>query len=208
MPHFKDLTGQQFGQFTVINVSRKVQSGKRERYYWNCKCECGNFKEVRTDCLTSGTVQSCGCLKKAQDRINLTKFHRHKLSNTNLWHVYYSMRRRCYHPDDSHYSNYGGRGIAICDEWKDSFDNFIKWAFNNGYEEGLQIDRIDNNGNYEPHNCRWVSLKSNCRNRGSNVLVEYQGQWITIAELAEILNKPYRTVYHKYRRYGVKRKDL
>lgn len=71
MPSFKDLTGEKFGRLAVIRVSRKVKSGNRERYYWQCKCDCGNEKEVRTDCLTNGLVKSCGCLKKEQDKINL-----------------------------------------------------------------------------------------------------------------------------------------
>lgn len=208
MANFKDLTGMKYGKLTVIGVSRKVPSGKRERYYWNCKCDCGNTKEVRTDCLTSGYVQSCGCIKKEQDKINLTKFHRHKLSNTNLWYVYYGIMHRCYNAEDTHYENYGGRGIILCEEWKQSFDNFAQWALGSGYKQGLQIDRIDNDGNYEPSNCRWIDAKSNCRNRGSNVLVEYEGRLVTIAELSEILNKPYKEVYYKYRRYGIKRKDL
>ena len=198
MAEFKDLTGMKFGRLLVIGVSRKVKSGKRERYYWNCQCGCGNTKEVRTDCLTSGYVQSCGCLKKEQNQINLTKNHRHKLSNTNLWHVYYGILHRCYNMEDTHYCNYGGRGIIVCDEWKNSFDNFVQWSFDSGYKKGLQIDRIDNDGNYEPGNCRWVDVKQNCRNRGSNVLVEYEGKMITIVELSEILNQPYKKVYYKY----------
>ena len=208
MAEFKDLAGMKFGRLLVIGISRKVPSGKRDRYYWNCRCDCGNTKEVRTDCLTSKYVQSCGCLKKEQNRINLVKNHRHKLSNTNLWHVYYGMLHRCYNMDDLRYSNYGGRGISVCDEWKNSFDKFIQWSFCNGYKKGLQIDRVDNNGNYEPNNCRWVDTKQNCRNRSSNILVEYEGSMITIIELSEILNQPYKKVYYKYRKYGVKRKNL
>lgn len=208
MAKFKDLTGQQFGKLTVIDISKKVWSGKRERYYWKCRCECGNMKDVRTDCLTSGNVRSCGCIKKEQDKINLIKFHQHKLSGTSLWYVYYSMLHRCYNKEDTHYDNYGGRGIAVCEEWKGSFDNFAQWALNNGYKQGLQIDRINNDGNYEPSNCRWCTLKENCRNRGSNVLVEYKGKFVTIVELSEILNRPYKEVYYKYRKYGIKRKDL
>lgn len=208
MAEFKDLTGMKFGRLTVIGISRKVQSGKRERYYWNCECDCRSTKEVRTDCLTSGYVQSCGCIKKEQDKVNLTKFHRHKLSNTNLWHMYYKMLHRCYNREDTHYKSYGERGITVCEEWKRSFDDFAQWAFSNGYKQGLQIDRSDNNGNYEPSNCRWVDAKSNCRNRGSNVLVEYDGKLVTIVELSEMLHKTYKEVYYRYRKYGIKRKDL
>ena len=126
MAEFKDLTGQCFGRLTVIGISRKKQSGKRMRYYWKCKCICGNIKEVRTDCLTSGLVQSCGCLKVEQDKINLTAFHRHKLSNTHIWYVYYGMLSRCYNSKNKSYKNYGGRGIEVCEEWRNSFDKFVE----------------------------------------------------------------------------------
>ena len=208
MPCFRDLTGERFGKLTVICVSRKVKSGKRERYYWQCKCDCGREKEVRTDCLTSGLVRSCGCMKKEQDRINLTKFHRHKLSHTKLWDAYYDMKSRCYNENNHRYNDYGGRGITICKEWLDSFDSFAEWSFSHGFKKDLQIDRIDNNSGYSPENCRWVTPKENCRNRRSNVMVEYNGKMITLVELSEILNIPYKTAYSKYRKYGIKRSDL
>lgn len=208
MPNFKNLTGEKFGRLTVIGVSRKVESGNRERYYWRCKCGCGNEKEVRTDCLTSGLVKSCGCLKKDQDKINLTKYHKHKLSHTKLWDTYYGMKSRCYDKTDKRYSDYGGRGIEICPEWLENFENFVSWSLENGFDDNLQIDRIDNDSGYSPQNCRWISIKENCRNRRSNVMIEYQGKMITLVELSEILNIPYKTAYSKYRKYGVKRCDL
>ena len=208
MPNFKNLTGEKFGRLTVIGVSRKVESGNRERYYWRCKCDCGNEKEVRTDCLTSGLVKSCGCLKKDQDKINLTKYHKHKLSHTKLWDTYYGMKSRCYDKTDKRYSDYGGRGIEICPEWLENFENFVSWSLENGFDDNLQIDRIDNDSGYSPQNCRWISIKENCRNRRSNVMIEYQGKMITLIELSEILNIPYKTAYSKYRKYGVKRCDL
>lgn len=208
MPVRKDLTGQHFGRLTVIGISKKVLRGKRFRYYWNCLCDCGNKVEARTDCLTRGLVKSCGCLKKEQDLINLTKHHRHKLSHTKLWDTYYKMKSRCYNKNDSHYSYYGGRGISICDEWLNSFDAFAQWSVENGVSDNLQIDRIDNNGNYEPSNCRWVTLKENCRNRSTNVMIPYNNGYVTLVEYAEILGIPYKTAYSKYRKLGIKRKDL
>lgn len=208
MPSFKDLTGQRFGRLTVTEISKKVLSGKQFRYYWNCMCDCGNNIEVRTDCLTQGLVKSCGCLKKEQDRINLTKHHRHKLSHTKLWDTYYGMKSRCYDKNDLHYSYYGGRGIIIGDEWLNSFDAFAQWSVKNGFSDNLQIDRIDNNGNYEPSNCRWVTLKENCRNRSTNVMIPYNNGYVTLVEYAEILGIPYKTAYSKYRKFGIKRKDL
>lgn len=199
MAVFKDLTKQKFGKLLVLGVSRQVQSGKRTRYYWNCKCECGNEKEIRTDGLTSGSVQSCGCLKKEQDKINLTKFHRHKMSNTKLYHTWQKMKDRCLNPNVPCYARYGGRGITVCQEWL-TVDAFLEWAKANGYSEGLQLDRIDNNGNYEPANCRWVTVKENCRNRRSNIVVDYYGKPVTLVELSEITGISYSCLNARYHR--------
>lgn len=199
MAIFKDLTGQRFGRLTVIKVSKQVQKANRTRYYWLCQCDCGNEKEIRTDCLTSGLVQSCGCLKKEQDRINLTKFHRHKMSNKRIYHIWQKIKDRCLNPNTPCYDRYGGRGITVCDEWL-VVDNFLNWAMENGYNDNLQIDRIDNNGNYSPDNCRWVSVKENCRNRRSNIVVEYQGENITLIELAEKTGISYGCLNARYSR--------
>lgn len=197
MAIFKDLTGQKFGRLIVTKVSRQVQKANRTRYYWLCQCDCGNEKEVRTDCLTSGLVQSCGCIKKEQDRINLTKFHRHKMSSTRIYHIWQKMKDRCLNPKVKSYVNYGGRGIKICDEWL-VFDNFGNWAVSHGYDDNLQIDRINNNKGYSPDNCRWISVKENCRNRRSNVVVEYQGESVTLIELAEKTNISYGCLHARY----------
>lgn len=120
----------------------------------------------------------------------------------------YGMKSRCYDKTDKRYSDYGGRGIEICPEWLENFENFVSWSLENGFDDNLQIDRIDNDSGYSPQNCRWISIKENCRNRRSNVMIEYQGKMITLVELSEILNIPYKTAYSKYRKYGVKRCDL
>lgn len=207
MAEFKDLTGQIFGKLTVIGISKKIQSGKRERYYWKCKCDCGNVKEVRTDCLTSGSVRSCGCIKKEQDKVNLTAFHRHKLSNTHIWNTYYSMLHRCYNCKDKSYNNYGGRGIKVCDEWRNSFDTFVEWAMKNGYAENLLIDRIDNNGNYEPANCRWSTAKEQARNRRSNIIVAYKGEYMTLIEASDKSGLSYSALNARWRR-GIRGDEL
>lgn len=207
MGEFKDLTGQVFGKLTVIGISRKVQSGKRERYYWKCQCQCGNEKEVRTDCLTSGSIRSCGCLKSEQDAINLSAFHRHKLSNTHLWYVYYGLLSRCYNSKNKSYKNYGGRGIEVCEEWRNSFDSFAEWAKKTGYADGLQIDRIDNNGNYEPANCRWTTVRLQSRNRRSNIVVSYKGEEMTLIEASERSGLPYDALNARWHR-GVRGEEL
>lgn len=112
---------------------------------------------------------------------------KHGMSKTKLYSVYYAMRQRCESTYDKQYKWYGERGIKVCDEWLD-FQSFYDWTMESGYKEGLTLDRINNNGNYEPSNCRWVDWKTQQNNRRSNHLIEYDGQTHTIAEWGDILN--------------------
>ena len=199
MANFKDLTGKRFGRLEVLGVARKVTSGKRERYYWACRCDCGNEKEVRTDCLTSGNTRSCGCMRDEQAAINVVVNHTHKASMTRPYHIWQKIKDRCQNPNVPCYKRYGGRGIKICEEWLDP-EKFMIWALGNGYSDDLTIDRIDNNGNYEPSNCRWADIKTQCRNRRSNVIVEYQGQEMTLIEASERSGINYGTLRQRYRK--------
>lgn len=197
MAVFKDLTGLEFGRLKVLSFSREVKSGKRYRKYWICKCDCGNEKEIRTDSLTSGFVKSCGCLKEEQNKINLIKNHSHKQSGKRLYHIWQGIKNRCLDVNNHRYSRYGGRGISICEEWLVP-DNFFNWAFENGYEEHLTIDRIDNDRNYEPSNCRWTTAKEQNRNRSTNIKIEYEGKEITLVELSEITGISYGCLNARY----------
>ena len=109
------------------------------------------------------------------------------------------MKHRCYNLEDKKYYRYGGRGISICDEWL-NFDNFAKWSLNNGYADNLSIDRINNDGNYEPSNCRWTNNKQQCRNRRTNIKTQYNGKEMTLIEISEITNIPYVTLNDRYHR--------
>lgn len=153
-----DLIGKKFGRLTVIE---KV-AGKTKKYsYWKCLCDCGDEKVVEKSSLTSGNTKSCGCYRK---EVTARLKYRHGLRNTSLFERWHSMINRCKNPGCSGYKNYGGRGIFVCEEWK-RFENFYEWSMNNGYSHELQIDRINNDGNYEPSNCRWVTRSENCKNR-------------------------------------------
>ncbi len=207
MPRFKDLTGQRFGRLTVIDISKKVQSGKRERYYWKCKCDCGNYHEVRTDSLISGNVQSCGCLHKEQAIVNVSLHHSHKQSTSRLYGIWQKMKDRCLNENVPCYDRYGGRGITICDEWKDDFEAFFKWAVDNGYSEDLTIDRKDNNKGYFPDNCRWATNKEQARNRRSNIVVAYQGKEMTLIEASEKSGLPYSALNARWNR-GIRGEEL
>lgn len=112
------------------------------------------------------------------------------------------MKQRCYNPNNKRYKDWGGRGIAVCSEWKDDFQTFYDWAMVNGYKEGLQIDRIDNNGNYEPNNCRWIDRKQQARNRRSNINYTINGKTRCILEWCEILGLKPKTVYQRIHYYN------
>lgn len=113
-------------------------------------------------------------------------FITHGKSDTRLYSIWCDMKRRCYNPKNKRYSRYGGRGISVCEEWKDDFQAFYEWAIDNGYDEHLTIDRINVNGNYEPSNCRWVTWKEQQRNTSRNRYITVNGETKTIAEWSEI----------------------
>lgn len=132
--------------------------------------------------------------------------YKHGCSKThpNLFGVWESMKSRCNNPNRPKYKDYGARGIKVCDEWNYSAENFCVWALENGYCEGLQLDRIDNNGNYEPNNCRWVTPKENSRNRRNTVYLTINNQTKSVAEWCESINISPYTVYWWVRTKGVK----
>lgn len=165
--YFKDLTGLCFGRLTVLESSNERKHGK---IVWKCKCTCGSVIMVPSNYLTSGDTKSCGCLKKELTQKRNILLSKHNSSNTRLYRVWSSMKTRCYYPRDKYYGRYGGRGISICDEWKDNFIAFRDWALANGYDENAPrgactLDRINNDLGYSPENCRWVDMKVQSNNR-------------------------------------------
>ena len=174
-----DLTGQRYGRLTV----EKRDFARSHGIYWMCRCDCGNRKSVHAGNLRSGSTKSCGCLHDENSK--KTKWKTHGESGTKLYRVWQTMRARCYKTYDDRYNNYGGRGIEVCAEWRNSFEPFRDWALANGYREGLTIDRIDVNGNYEPSNCRWITNKEQQNNRTNNLLLTYNGKTQTLTQWAE-----------------------
>ena len=199
-----DLTGQKFARLTVIerDYSKRTTA-------WKCKCECGNYTVVTTKHLNGGQVKSCGGLNHE------AKNFRHGLTHTRLYRIHQGMKRRCCSTDDDHYPEWGGRGITICKEWlgKNGFLNFREWALSHGYRDDLTIDRIDNNGNYEPANCRWATNMEQQNNTRVNAHFEIDGKVYTARQYAQEHNLTRGYVYEHFIRWpkrklqGRKRKE-
>lgn len=176
-----DLTKQRFGQLEVIELAEI----RNRRSYWLCKCDCGNTKVVRSDALISLKTVSCGCLKKKQDKINLTANHKDNQTKERLYHIWASMCQRCSNENSQSYENYGGRGISVCEEWRSDYRNFRKWAVENGYQETLTIERNNVNGNYCPENCCWIPFSRQERNQRRTIRVTIDGITQPLIDFAE-----------------------
>lgn len=181
----KDITGQRFGKLIAICV---VGKDKYSRNVWQCLCDCGNYTKVTIGNLTSGDTQSCGC--------NHDGHPTHKETKTRLYRIWQNIKGRCYCDTDDAYINYGARGIFVCDEWKNDFLMFKKWAVENGYQENLTIERKDVNGNYCPENCCWIPKGEQANNKRNTIRI--MGK--TLRDISEITGFKYARLYGHYRR--------
>lgn len=191
------MIGKRFGKLTVISESNK---DKRGECFWICRCDCGNTKTVSGYKLRSGNTSSCGCLQK-EIRASGVLRRTHGMTKTRLYSAFYNMRSRCYYKKNLMYKNYGGRGIRVCEEWE-SFESFKKWAFANGYEEGLTLERIDVNKNYCPENCKWIPVKDQYLNRTDSHKITAFGKTQTLKEWADEIGIKYDTLERRINAYG------
>lgn len=194
MPEVIPMIGKRFGRLTVIAEGKKIVNCRQAT--WICRCDCGTVTgPIRGNILRRGDSHSCGCLKieKLIDRST-----KHGKCHTRIYHIWAGMKERCYNPDAPKYSRYGGRGINICEEWINSFDAFYDWAMANGYSDNLTIDRIDNDGNYCPENCRWSTNEDQCNNRKHHILLEINGETKTVAQWAKESGVKYSTIYARH----------
>ena len=190
MGKFIDMTGQRFGRLVVICPAG---SDANRLLLWRCQCDCGNTITTRGQDLRRGASKSCGCLKLD---ILVQRSQKHGMAGTRPYRIWKNMKTRCLNPNSPSYPDYGGRGIKICDRWKESFENF--WAdMRATYKDGLEIDRINHEGNYCPENCRWASDKDQNRNTRANHFVMSPLGYMTISELSERSGIPYGTLKNR-----------
>ena len=190
-----DLVGHVFGRLTVVSLSSTIKG----RRYWKCQCSCGKTKDVAASNLKAGHVKSCGCINAIHGGI-VGHGNRHPLYMT-----WTNMLKRCHNPTDAKYPIYGGRGIIVCATWKD-FMVFIKDVPPKPSPE-LQLDRIDNNGNYEPGNVRWAMRKEQGANKRDNRLITAQGLTLTVTQWAERTGIKRATLFSRLK-YGWNDEDV
>lgn len=200
----EEYIGQKYNSLTIIGFEHRKSS-----WYWKCRCECG--KEIVCSPLKAitGHTKSCGC-KKIERCHEMTVKYRttHGGRNERLYHIWHGVKQRCCSSTSKDYANYGGRGIAVCGEWKDSYSAFREWAYNSGYEENLTIDRIDVNGNYEPSNCRWVPIEEQAKNKRNSIIVEIGGEKKCLVDWCEYYGVNYQTAYSHVVRLGESPKEF
>lgn len=198
----EDLTGRQFGRLTVL----KEAGGRSSQGYvlWICQCNCEdkNLVTVSSGNLKSGKTKSCGCLGREQLIRRNKSRERYSASEreSRLYRIWGGMNARTTYESQKSYKDYGARGIRVCDEWKEDYMTFKDWALSHGYKDNLSIDRLDNDGDYTPDNCRWATRKEQHNNQRSNILLSYDGQTHTAAQWAEIMNIPKDRIYKRIRR--------
>lgn len=186
----QDYIGRRYGKLVVIGEG---EQSKGDRFKVQCRCDCGTVKDYPLLNLENKYMptRSCGCVRRIHDGIV-------NRSKEKLYGTYINMKNRCSNANIPGYDNYGGRGIKVCDEWYDSYPAFRTWALDNGYREGLTLDRINNDGDYEPSNCRWVSMKIQSNNTRRNIRIFYNGECHTLKEWSEITGINYHTLSYRY----------
>lgn len=186
----EELIGQTYGRWTVIDKAPS-KDGKARLL---CKCLCGTVRELDAYTVTHGHTLSCGCLQKEHPNRKT-----HGKSSTHAHNIWRGIKARCYNPNNKEYGDYGGRNIAVCDKWRDSFEAFYNDVSKLPHfgEQGYTIDRIDTNGNYEPSNVRWATKTEQNRNKRNNINITYNGKTQCLKAWANELHMPYLTLYQR-----------
>lgn len=182
MSRVVDMTGLRLGRLTVIGRADSI-AGKAA---WLCRCDCGKETVVRGYSLRNGDTQSCGCL---HEEIIARGNFVHGASRSRLYGIWSTMKARCSNPNQDYFYRYGERKISVCEEWQ-TFEPFYEWAMANGYREDLTIDRMNNDGDYCPDNCRWATRKEQANNTSKTIHITYGGETHTLSEWSEIVGVP------------------
>ncbi len=193
--NIKVVQGDRFGRLVVIKEVFKEEKGRTKLL---CKCDCGTFKIVKMDDLLRGKIKSCGCLKRD---VLIKRLKKHGQTHSRLYRIWCNIKNRCLNPNVPNYKNYGGRGIGICDEWLE-FEPFYLWAINNGYQDNLSIERIDNNSDYSPLNCKWATNSEQQLNKRTNDLVSFKGEIKPLKEWCNLYKINYEAVLLRIKRLG------
>lgn len=201
--HFnaKNLTGLTVGRWTVLHPTDN--RGSDGAIFWLCRCRCGAEKAVRTTCLTAGLSKSCGCLQREQVAARNIARSEHGQARdgttTRTYNAWKGMLRRCLNPNATHFDRYGGRGITVCERWK----SFIAFRSDMGdCPEGLEIERRNNDGNYEPENCLWATRRDQTRNQSSNRMLTLNGTTMCLSDWAIAVGISRDTITSRIVRYG------
>ena len=182
-PKYKDYIGKKYNHWTIMDISTKHRVCGVEVI---CKCDCGTIRTIQLSSLKRNKTKSCGCINKVTYD-----------TKSKLYKMYQHMKGRCYCETDNKYKNYGKRGITICKEWLEDYTNFLKWSIENGYKEGLSIERIDVNGNYEPNNCKFISVSEQTRNKTTSHYYKYNNKVYSLKELTTIFSHSYKYLHRE-----------
>jgi len=188
------MIGKRFGRLIIISTFKN-----NGRQYCKCACDCGTTKDIRADAIKAGVTVSCGCYGR-EARLKATR--KHGLSKCSkdkhpLYVVWDGIIQRCTNPNNQAYPLYGSRGIKVCNDWRNDFLTFYKWAINNGYVKGKMIDRIDNYSGYSPDNCRWVTTAESARNKRNNVFVKFRGKIMCLQDVANVTGINRSTLHYR-----------
>lgn len=182
-----EFIGKKYNKLTLIEYLGRLKAD--HHHYYRCMCECGNESIATLYKMRTGHTKACGCL--------IGKMH--GVFNHRLYRIWASMKTRCHNPNAAAYKSYGGRGIYVCDEWRNSYKLFYRWSMDNGYKDSLSIDRKENSKGYNPSNCRWVTMKQQQNNKTNNVFITFNGETHTIAEWSEIIDVRQQTISARYK---------
>jgi len=194
MKNLIDITNERFNRWTVLS---RDGSDTQKQAMWLCECDCGQTKRVTGYCLRSGRSKSCGCLKRDATIARATT---HGMTGTRFYRAWKNMRNRCLNKNGKDFHRYGGRGIQVCSRWN-KFENFKEDMFWS-YKDSLEIDRVDNDGDYSKENCRWTTRLQQNNNTSANVNITHKGQSMSVSRWAKSLDMSVQTLWSRLYRYG------